>query len=252
MTLTNADIGDPAQRDQDDLAPWLRAMVDVVRSETIPTAPLYVPEITLLLATEAVPLWNRIERELKLNRGPPYWAFAWTGGLALARHLLDRPGLVAGRHVLDFGSGSGLTAIAAAKCGAMRVVAHDVDPLAVIAASLNADQNGVDIEVTPVDLLAADSTFDPVSVDVVLVGDMFYERDLAARAMALLERCRAAGCEVLIGDPGRADLPVDRLAKVSTHTIPVTRDCQYVAAPRPEAGEQGFDLRASTVWTFTW
>ena len=262
MSMIDANIGDPVQGEQaeqadqagqagqDDLPPWLRARVDVVVTETTPTTPLYVPEITLRLAAEAVPLWDRIDRELKLNRGPPYWPFAWAGGLALARHILDRPGLVAGRHVLDFGSGSGLTAIAAALSGAAHVIANDIDPLAIIALSLNADANAVDIEASPVDLLAPDSGFDPVSVDVVLVADMFYERELAARALAFLERCRDAGCEVLIGDPGRADLPVDRLAKVSSHTVPVTPDCQYGAALRGEAVGQAFDLRAATVWTF--
>ena len=250
MTVPDPLAEDSAQRDHDGLPPWLRAMVTIVHEETTPTTLRYVPEITLRLAPEAVPLWDRIDRELKLNRGPPYWPFAWAGGLALARHILDRPGMVAGRRVLDFGSGSGLTAIAAALSGAAHVLASDVDPLAVIALSLNADANGVDVEATPADLLAAESDFDPVSVDVVLVADMFYERDLAARALAFLERCRAAGCEVLIGDPGRADLPVDRLAKVSTHTVPVTPDCQYVAASRGEATDPYFDLRATTVWTF--
>ena len=231
---------------QQDLAPWVLAMVNFVDAETSLVALPYVPEIALRLAVESVPLWDKIERELKLRGAPPYWAFAWAGGLALARHLVDHPHLVAGRRVLDFAAGSGLAAIAAAKGGAAHVLASDIDPLAVVAISLNAQANGVEVEANADDLLSPDSTFDPADVDVVLVGDVFYERSLAARSLAFLERCRAAGCVVLIGDPGRADLPLDRLTKISSQAVSVTRDCQYLAAP---SGQDGLaDLRAVSVW----
>jgi predicted nicotinamide N-methyase len=225
-----------------ELAPWLRQMVEVVQAETTPTRLPYVPEITLRLAPETVPLWSRIELELDLHLGPPYWALAWAGGLALARHVIDHPGLVAGRRVLDLASGSGLTAIAAAKSGATHVLAADIDPVAVVGMSLNADDNGVAIEATAADLLGEDSGFDPATVDVVLVGDVFYAPDLAARALAFLARCRAAGCEVLIGDPGRAALPVARLEKICDQAVPVTRGCQFVASVAD------YELQATAVW----
>ncbi len=226
-----------------ELSPWLRRMVDFVEAETTPTTLPHVPEIMLRLARESVPLWTRIEDDPGLPHGPPYWAFAWAGGLALARHLLDHPALVAGRRVLDFASGSGLTAIAAAKRGAAHVRAADTDPLAVVALSLNADLNGVAIAATATDVLA-ERAFDPAAVDVVLVGDAFYDPTFAPLALAFLARCRAAGCEVLIGDPGRADLPVARLEKLSARPVPVTRGFQYVAAAAD------YELHAAAVWRF--
>jgi predicted nicotinamide N-methyase len=239
---------DHAAAPPDDLAPWVMAMTAFVHAHTRPTVPAYVPEVTLRLGLDSVGLWHRVECELGLRGFVPYWAFAWAGGLALARHLLDHRDLVAGRRVLDLAAGSGLAGIAAAMCGAAHVVANDIDPLAVIAMSLNAEANGVAVEANPSDLLAPDGPFDFASFDVVLVGDAFYDHDLAQRARTFLARCDAAGCEVLIGDPGRADLPVERLVKLSGHAVPVSRDCQYVAAsPDPAPGH---DLRAATVWAF--
>ena len=129
----------------------------------------------------------------------------------------------------------GLIGIAAAKSGAAHVIANDVDPLAVIAISLNADANGVAVEASGVDLLPPDSGFDPASVDVVLVGDVFYDHDLAGRAVAFLERCRVAGCLVLVGDPGRADLPIGRLTKISDQSMPVTPPLPECCGRRPRA-----------------
>jgi predicted nicotinamide N-methyase len=237
---------DPEPQESADLSPWLIAMAEFVLAETIPTVLPHVPEITLRLALESVPLWDKIERNRDLRGGPPYWGFAWAAGLALARHVIDHPDLVAGRRVLDLASGSGLIAIAAAKSGAAQVIANDVDPLAVVAISLNADANGVAVEVSGADLLPPDSGFDPASLDVVLVGDVFYDHDLAGRAVAFLERCRAAGCLVLIGDPGRADLPIARLSKISDQSVPVTRNCQNVAAAGPNGAD--YDLRPASVW----
>jgi predicted nicotinamide N-methyase len=227
--------------DTRELAPWLRRMLDFVLAETVLTTLPHVPGITLLLARESVPLWSKIEDELGPRPGPPYWAFAWAGGLALARHLMDHPDLVAGRRVLDFTSGSGLIAIAAAKSGAAHVLATDTDPLAVVALSLNADANEVTVQATAADLLAENS-FDPTMVDVVLAGDPFYDPSIAELVLAFLARCRAAGCDVLIGDPGRPHLPVARLQLINAQKVLVTRGLQYVAAV-PE-----YELHAATVW----
>lgn len=229
-----------------ELAPWLRAMVAFVQAETCPTVPAYVPEIILRLAPDSVALWERIELDRNLCGGPPYWALAWAGGLALARHLIDHPDLVAGRHVLDIAAGSGVVAIAAAKCGAADVIANDIDPLAAIAIALNADANGAAVTIRDDDLLAADSRFEPSTVDIVLAGDAFYDHALAPRALAFFARCHAAGCLVLIGDPGRPGLPADRLTRLGTHAVPVSRGCQYVTA----SGDAGDERQAAAVWTF--
>ena len=233
------------------LAPWLRRMVAFVERETRPTAPAYVPEITLRLAPDPVPLWERIERGAGLRGGPPFWALAWPGGLALARHLLDHPELASGKRVLDLAAGSGLLAITAAKCGARHVIANDIDPLAAVAISLNAEANGAALAVRADDLLAEESAFDPSTVEVVLAGDAFYDHALAPQALAFLARCRAAGCRVLIGDPGRAGLPAERLTRLGTHAVPVARNCQYVTAARKVVSEDaGEEFQAAAVWTF--
>jgi predicted nicotinamide N-methyase len=229
--------------DTRELAPWLQRLVDFVLAETRAVTLPHVPEIALRLTPDSVPLWEKIEAELGPAPGPPYWSVAWAGGLALARHLLDHQDLVAGRRVLDFASGSGLAAIAAAKCGAAQVLAADTDPLAVVALSLNADLNGVVVQASAADL-TADGAFDPATIDVVLASDVFYDPTRAAGAIAFLARCRAAGCEVLIGDPGRADLPVARLEQISAQAVPVTRGLQYVAAA------SDYELHAATVWRF--
>jgi predicted nicotinamide N-methyase len=236
-----ARIPRPVPDHERELEPWLQRMVDFVHAETVPTTLPHVPAITLRLAPESVPLWTRIEQQLGPRPGPPYWAFAWAGGLALARHVMDHPALVAGRRVLDVTSGCGLVAVAAAKSGAAHVLATDTDPLAIIALSLNADANGVAVQATVADVMAEDA-FDPATVDVVLAGDAFYDPSRADDVLAFLARCRAAGCEVLIGDPGRAHLPVTRLALIGAQEVPVTRGLQYVAAV-PD-----YELHAATVW----
>ena len=166
-----------------------------------------VPEVRLHLAGPETGLGRHFGEDAP----EPYWAFAWSGGLALARHLLDRPEVVTGKRVLDLGSGSGLVAIAAMKAGALSALAVDVDPRAAVATRLNADLNGVQVETVTVDLLDGPA---PDDVEVVLVGDLFYERALAERALAFLRRCRAADLEVLIGDPGRKTLPAGLLTQV--------------------------------------
>lgn len=147
--------------------------------------------------------------------GSPYWARPWGGGLALARRLLDRPEVVAGKRVLDLGAGSGLVAVAAMLAGARHVIAADVDPYALIATRLNAAANGVAVEAVLGDLTAGD----PPDVELMLVGDLFYDPGLATRVLAFLERCGGAGIAVLIGDPWRTPLPADRLRVVSEHVV---------------------------------
>lgn len=170
-----------------------------------------VPEIRLHLAHEAVPLWQKTEEELgEMGLPPPFWAFAWAGGQALARY------------VLDHASGSGLVGIAAMKAGAASVLAADIDQFAVEAINLNANANGVMIEATADDLLASP----PPGVDVILVGDLFYEKGLAERLLAWLEMARTQGCAVLIGDPGRSYLPRESLAECASYQVPVTRDLE--------------------------
>ena len=157
-----------------------------IRENTELIAAPLVPEIRLHLAAELLPIWRKTEEELgQMNVPPPYWAFAWAGGQALARYLLDNRGLVAGRRVLDLGAGSGIVSIAAMLAGAERAIAADIDTLALAAIGLNAEANGVMVETTAADLL----TGEPEAVDVVLVGDLFYERPLAERVLAFVRGC---------------------------------------------------------------
>jgi predicted nicotinamide N-methyase len=182
-----------------------------------------VPEICLQLAHEAVPMWQKTEEELgEIGLPPPFWAFAWAGGQALARYVLDNPETVRGRAVLDLASGSGLVAIAARQAGAASVLAADIDGFALAAIGLNATANGVAVNTTGDDLLATA----PPAFDTVLVGDLFYERDLAALVLAWLEAARAQGSLVLIGDPGRSYLPKHRLASIAEYSVPQTRELE--------------------------
>ncbi len=185
----------------------------VVEACTRPATPAYVPEVRLRVADEVFDLWQRTGHL-------PYWAFAWAGGLALARHVLDHPGLVAGRTVLDLASGSGLVAIAAARAGAASVIAADIDPLAGAAVALNAEANDVTVAVLLDDLLAADRPPGSEAAEVVLAGDVFYERPMAERVMAYLERARRRGATVIVGDPDRAYLPRHRFTRLTTHRVP--------------------------------
>ena len=184
------------------------------------------PEISLHLVDEAVPLWQKTEGELAaIGLPPPFWAFAWAGGQALARHLIDNRGIVAGKRVLDLGAGSGLVAIAAAMAGAAPVVAADIEAFSEGAIALNASANGVHVETLIADLLDAPASQEP-RYDVILVGDLFYEQTTAQRAFAFLSARLAAGVHVLIGDPGRTYLPKQRLTELATYAVPVTRDLE--------------------------
>lgn len=209
----------PARLDRSDL----EAVSHFIFSNTkILTAPL-VPEIKLHLAEESVPIWQKTEEELgELNVPPPYWAFAWAGGQALARYVLDNRELIAGKPVLDLGSGSGLSAIAAAYAGAASVLASDIDEFALAAVRLNAANNGVTVATTSADLLAAP----PQKYGAVLVGDLFYERELASRVLVFIEQAAEHGAIVLIGDPKRNYFPVGRFSLAAEYQVPVTRELE--------------------------
>lgn len=182
-----------------------------------------VPELKLHLAEESLPIWQRSEEELgAMNVPPPYWAFAWAGGQAVGRYILDNPAVVAGRCVLDLGAGSGLGAVAAARAGGRRVVAADIDPFALAAIALNAAANGVDVAATSDDLLATG----PPACDVLLIGDLFYERPLAERVLAFAQAAHIAGCDVLVGDPRRSYFPQERFREVVHYAVPVTRELE--------------------------
>ena len=188
-----------------------------VRANTQLVAPTHVPEIRLHLADEAFSLWRMTEEEFGLGDLPPFWAFAWAGGQALARYLIDHPDLVRGRRVFDLASGSGIVAIAAAKAGAAAVAASDIDPLAISAIGLNAELNDVMVVSMQDDLLDRD----PGPAEVVLAGDVFYERSMADRVLPFLERASAQGALVLVGDPDRALLPRPRFELVATYQVSV-------------------------------
>ena len=196
---------------------------EFIRQNTTVMCPPLVPEVKLHLAHEAVPLWQKTEEELgEMGLPPPFWAFAWAGGQALARYVLDGAPSFVGRKVLDLATGSGLVAIAAAKSGASHITAADIDGFAVTAAQLNAELNQVTLEIKLEDLLL----LPPVPVDVILVGDLFYEKSLAARCLAWLQEAQNLGAKILIGDPGRSYLPKDRLEKLAEFNVPVTRDLE--------------------------
>ena len=191
------------------------------------------PEIRLHLAEESLPIWHKTEEELgQINVPPPYWAFAWAGGQALARYLLDNAIAVAGACVLDLGSGSGLAAIAAMRAGAARVLAADIDPLALAAIELNAAANSVAVEATREDLLVAMPNDTWSRFDVVLVGDLFYERTLADRVLAFIVAATAHGAQVLVGDPRRSYFPKERFRQVMEYSVPVTRELEDAEVKR--------------------
>ena len=197
-------------------------------------APPHVPEIRLHLAGEVHDLWLKTETELEeIGLPPPFWAFAWAGGQGLARYILDHPELVRGKTVLDFASGSGLVAIAAVLAGAKVVTAADIDPWAGAAIALNAAANGVDLAFAGDDLIGT-----AVSADVILAGDVFYDRDFAEALVPWLSSLAGGGKTVLVGDPGRSYLPRSRLRECHSYAVPVTRVLE------------DSDVKKTTVWEF--
>jgi predicted nicotinamide N-methyase len=192
----------------------------------------HAPEIALYVAQEATELWQKTEDELAtIGLPPPFWAFAWAGGQALARYLLDSPETVRGRRVLDFASGSGLVAIAAVKAGASAVEACDIDAFAAEAIGLNAAANEVGLTVRLDDLVGRDEGW-----DVVCAGDVCYEKTMAESVIAWLTQLSSRGTRVLIGDPGRSYLPRDRLDLLASYQVPVTRSLEDA------------EIKQSSVW----
>jgi predicted nicotinamide N-methyase len=192
----------------------------------------FVPEVRLHQADEPVGLWELSEGEFHSEQPPPFWAFAWAGGQALARYVLDHADLVAGRRVLDLAAGSGLVAIAAAKAGAVAVRAVEIDPRAVAAVALNAAENGVAVTADLGDILDGDAG----GAEVVLAGDVFYSKSTAERMTRFLLRAARAGSLVLVGDPGRAFLPRERFRAVAAYDVPVPPALETVS------------VKQTTVW----
>ncbi|HWT63046.1 MAG TPA: methyltransferase [Ochrobactrum sp.] len=216
------------------LDPAQKSARDFILANTGLQAPPHVPEISLYLADEAHDLWHRTEEELAtIGLPPPFWAFAWAGGQGVARYILDNPQAVAGKTVLDFASGSGLVGIAAMKAGAASVLASDIDPFALPAIEINAAANSVAITPTLADLIDQDHGW-----DVVLAGDVFYEKPLAERLIPWFSGLAARGAHIIVGDPGRAYLPKERLEQLAVYTVPVTRALEDA------------EVKRTTVWAF--
>lgn len=204
-----------------------------IAAHTAVCSPPLIPEFGLHLATEVTPLWQATEDSLgRIGLPPPYWAFAWVGGQAVARHILDHPELARGRVVLDFAAGCGLIALAAAWAGAARVVAVDIDSFALSAIRLNAALNGVAVEVSDENVVGQPLP----EVDLVLAGDVCYERPMAEAVIAWLRALAGAGKTVIIGDPGRSYLPRAGLTALGRHLIPTISDVEDA------------DSKATTVW----
>jgi len=209
--------------------------LDFIRAHTrIAAAPL-TPELRFHLADETIAIWQQTEEALgEAGLPPPFWAFAWAGGQALARYVMDNPARVTGKHVLDFASGCGIAGIGAAKAGAARVDSSEIDAFAVEAILANAALNAVEIHAEHTDLVGADRGW-----DVVLAGDVFYEGPGAKRIAGWLASLHQRGCLVLIGDPGRHFLPKDKLDALARYDTPVSRDLE------------DRDVRLARVWQFS-
>jgi predicted nicotinamide N-methyase len=192
-------------------------------------APPHTPELQLHLADEITPIWKMTEEALaEIGLPPPFWAFAWAGGQALARYILDNPAEVAGKRVVDFATGSGLVAIAAMRAGAASVLANDIDPYCQAAVALNAEVNGVTLDFTEANLLGAP----PPPADVILAGDICYEKPMAEQVMAWLKTAQAAGARILIGDPGRSYFPKYGLTKIAEYQVETTRELEDMAVKK--------------------
>jgi predicted nicotinamide N-methyase len=193
-----------------------------IQAQTTLVSPPLTPEIRLHLATEITPIWEATEATLAANNlPPPYWAFAWPGGQALTRFLLDHADRVRGKRVLDFAAGSGLSAIGAKMAGAERVSANEIDDFAVEAILLNAAANNIALEVMRHDLIGQNEGW-----DIVLAGDVCYERPMADRVIPWLRGLAGEGVTVLMGDPGRAYLPEQGLVEVATYNVPTSKELE--------------------------
>ncbi len=205
-----------------------------ILANTALLAPPHVPEIMLRLADESHSLWLKTEEELaEIGLPPPFWAFAWAGGQGLARYVLDNPATVRGKRVLDFATGSGLVAIAALMAGADHATGSDIDPFCSAAVALNSAANKVVVEFSGKDLIGYDDGW-----DVVLAGDVFYSKPFADALVPWFEKLVTRGATVLVGDPGRAYLPKDRIENLAVFQVPVTRDLEDA------------EVKRTTVWRF--
>ncbi|OAP39066.1 nicotinamide N-methyase [Sinorhizobium glycinis] len=205
-----------------------------IRANTGILSPPHVPEIRLHLASEAHDLWLKTEEELEeIGLPPPFWAFAWAGGQGLARYVLDHPEVVRGRRVVDFAAGSGLVAIAAMLAGAAEVLAVDIDPWAETAVRLNAELNGVSVSFLSEDIIGRGR-----AADVYLAGDVFYDRGFADLIQPWFDALERSGVLVLVGDPGRAYCPRERMTALATYEVPVTRALE------------DSEVKRTTVWRF--
>ena len=217
------------------ISPTPHARRQFILDNTRLQRPPHTPELELYLADEITPIWRMTEAALsEIGLPPPFWAFAWAGGQALARYVLDTPQVVAGKVVIDFASGSGIVGIAAARAGAARVLAADIDGFCGAALALNAQANGVALDYTDTDLLDAPP---PAWAQVILAGDICYEKPLAERVMAWLATAHADGATVLIGDPGRSYFPRTGLTKLAEYQVPTTRELE------------DFEVKKTAVWT---
>jgi len=195
---------------------------DFILENTELLSPPHTPELKLHLASELVPIWQKTEEELAAQGvPPPFWAFAWAGGQALSRYVLDHPETVRGKRILDFASGSGLSAIAAAKAGARHVLATEIDTFAVAAIDLNAQVNDVEVTAELLDAVGTDQGWDTV-----IAGDICYEREMSARVFSWLRGLAGRGALVLIGDPGRNYLPSSHLVEIAVYDVATTRELE--------------------------
>lgn len=205
-----------------------------IRDNTAILSPPHVPELRLHLADESHSLWLKTEEELQeIGLPPPFWAFAWAGGQGLARYVLDHPETVKGRRALDFASGSGIVAIAAKMAGARSVLAADIDPFSADAVSLNAALNGVALDWTGDDLIGRDDGW-----EIVLAGDIFYQRDIVEKLLPWFATLAERGAEIIVGDPGRAYFPKVGLDLLAAYDVAVTRDLEDA------------EVKRTTVWRF--
>jgi predicted nicotinamide N-methyase len=206
-----------------------------IRDNTRLQSPPHVPELVLHLADEITPIWKLTEEELgEFGLPPPFWAFAWAGGQGIARYILDHPEEVAGKRVIDFASGSGMCGIAAMKAGAASVLCADIDVFCGAACALNAAANGVAVEFTDHNLLEAPAP----DADIILAGDICYEKPLAEKVLAWLTAARKTGTRVLIGDPGRSYFPKDGLESLARYEVATTRELEDM------------EIKKTGVWTF--
>lgn len=202
---------------------FIRTMNEFIVKNTVPMAPDLVPELKMYLASEITPIWRATESFFSdSNIKPPFWAFAWPGGLALARYILDNPAVVAGKRVFDFASGSGIMALAAKKAGAANVTANDIDPVSIVAIAMNASINNMVITTEHADAINRDMK----GYDIIIAGDFCYEWPMAGYAIEWLRAQAASGITVLFADPGRPHAPRTGVEEVARYTIPTTREVE--------------------------